>query len=57
LEQHFWQPFEVAYRFQRNGFTLNGSRSPPVWKEFAGGKDLQDYPPPWDWFFPGEIRA
>jgi ubiquinone/menaquinone biosynthesis C-methylase UbiE len=52
LEQHFWQPFEVAYRFQRTGFTLKRLKKVHLsWKEFAGGKDLQEYPPPWDWFF------
>jgi SAM-dependent methyltransferase len=52
LEQHFWQPFEVAYRFQRTGFTLKRLKKIHLsWKEFAGGKELQEYPPPWDWFF------
>ena len=52
LEQHFWQPFEVAYRFQRTGFTLKRLKKIHLsWKDFAGGKDLQEYAPPWDWFF------
>ena len=52
LEQHFWQPFEVAYRFQRTGFTLKRLKKVYLsWKQFAGGKDLQDHAPPWDWFF------
>lgn len=52
LEQHFWQPFEVAYRFQRAGFALKRLKKVHLsWKQFAGGKDLSDQPPPWDWFF------
>jgi SAM-dependent methyltransferase len=52
LEQHFWQPFEVPYRFDRTGFTLKRLKKIHLsWKEFAGGKELQEYPPPWDWFF------
>ena len=52
LEQHFWQPFEIAYRFRRAGFTLKRLKKIHLsWKQFAGGKELQEYPPPWDWFF------
>lgn len=52
LDQHFWQPFEVAYRFGRAGFTVKRLKKVHLsWKEFAGGKDLKDYAPPWDWFF------
>jgi ubiquinone/menaquinone biosynthesis C-methylase UbiE len=52
LEQHFWQPFEVAYRFRRCGFALKRLKKVHLsWKQFAGGKDLKEYPPPWDWFF------
>ena len=52
LEQHFWQPFEVAYRFRRTGFTLTRLKKVYLsWKQFAGGKDLQEFSPPWDWFF------
>jgi SAM-dependent methyltransferase len=52
LEQHFWQPFEVGYRFRRTGFALKRLKKIHLsWKQFAGGKDLQEYPPPWDWFF------
>ncbi len=52
LEQHFWQPFEIAYRFRRTGFTMKRIKKVHLsWKQFAGGKDLQEYPPPWDWFF------
>jgi ubiquinone/menaquinone biosynthesis C-methylase UbiE len=52
LEQHFWQPFEITYRFRRTGFALKRLKKIHLsWKQFAGGKDLQEYPPPWDWFF------
>jgi ubiquinone/menaquinone biosynthesis C-methylase UbiE len=52
LEQHFWQPFEVAHRFHRTGFTLKRLKKVYLsWKQFAGGRELQDQPPPWDWFF------
>jgi SAM-dependent methyltransferase len=52
LEQHFWQPFEVAYRFRRAGFTLKRLKKVHLsWKQFAGGKELQEFAPPWDWFF------
>jgi ubiquinone/menaquinone biosynthesis C-methylase UbiE len=52
LDQHFWQPFEVAYRFRRTGFTLKRLKKVHLsWTEFAGGRELKDYPPPWDWFF------
>jgi SAM-dependent methyltransferase len=55
LEQHFWQPFEVRYRLERAGF--RGVREAKVtlaWEQFAGAADLNDYPPPWDWFFQAE---
>jgi SAM-dependent methyltransferase len=52
LEQHFWQPFEINYRFRRAGFTLKRLKKVYLsWKQFAGGKELQDQAPPWDWFF------
>jgi ubiquinone/menaquinone biosynthesis C-methylase UbiE len=52
LEQHFWHPSEVSYRFRRTGFTLNRLKKIHLsWKQFAGGKELQEYAPPWDWFF------
>ena len=52
LEQHFWQPFEVAYRFRRAGFALKRLKKIHLsWKQFAGGMELQEYAPPWDWFF------
>jgi SAM-dependent methyltransferase len=52
LEQHFWQPFEVRHRLRRAGFAR--SRMVKVllaWKQFACGSELEQYPPPWDWFF------
>lgn len=52
LEQHFWQPFEVAYRFARAGLQLKRLRKVHLaWKQFAGWQELQNHPPPWDWFF------
>jgi SAM-dependent methyltransferase len=55
LEQHFWQPFEIGYRLRRAGF--RGVRLAKVhlaWEQFGAGGDLQDQPPPWDWFFRAE---
>jgi SAM-dependent methyltransferase len=52
LDQHFWQPFEVAYRFGRAGFQLKRLKKIHLsWKEFAGAKELREHAPPWDWFF------
>jgi len=52
LEQHFWQPFEVAYRFRRAGFVLKKLKKVHLsWQQFACWKELRDQPPPWDWFF------
>jgi SAM-dependent methyltransferase len=52
LDQHFWQPFEVAYRFRRAGFVLKRLKRVYLsWKQFAHGKDLRDQLPPWDYFF------
>jgi SAM-dependent methyltransferase len=52
IEQHFWQPFEIAYRFRRAGFTLKRLKKVHLsWQQCPGGKDLKEYPPPWDWFF------
>jgi ubiquinone/menaquinone biosynthesis C-methylase UbiE len=52
LQQHFWQPFEIRYRFERTGFTLKRLKKVHLsWTQFAGGKDLQSEPAPWDWFF------
>jgi SAM-dependent methyltransferase len=52
LEQHFWQPFEIRHRFRRTGWQLLRLKKVHLaWKQFACWKDLQDRPPPWDWFF------
>src|SRR5205807_4626397 len=52
LEQHFWQPFEVRYRLKRAGFRrVRLARVLLAWEQFACGKDLTKYTPPWDWFF------
>jgi SAM-dependent methyltransferase len=52
IEQHFWQPFEVAHRFGRTGFTLKRLKKVHLsWTHFAGAKDLKQHAPPWDWFF------
>ncbi len=55
LEQHFWQPFEIGYRFRRAGFgRMRTAKVHLDWEQFAWGRDLQRYPPPWDWFFRAE---
>ncbi len=52
IEQHFWQPFEIPYRLKRAGFKRVQMRKTLLsWKQFSGWKELQDYPPPWDWCF------
>lgn len=52
LEQHFWQPFEIRHRLEKAGFRLKRLKKVHLsWTQFAVGKDLKDYPPPWDWFF------
>ncbi len=52
LEQHFWQPFEVRYRFHRAGFRVRRLKKVYLsWPQFAADKGLQVHPPPWDWFF------
>lgn len=55
LEQHFWQPFEIRYRFARAGLRLIRRKKVQLsWSQFAGEKDLTRHPPPWDWFFLAE---
>jgi SAM-dependent methyltransferase len=53
LRQKFWQPFEVEHRLKKAGF--RGIRLSKVlypWDEsLAGGAELGDNPPSWDWFF------
>jgi len=52
LEQHFWQPFEIAYRFARCGLRLRRRKKVHLsWEQFGGKESLKKYPPPWDWFF------
>jgi SAM-dependent methyltransferase len=52
LEQHFWQPYEIRYRFRRCGFRLIRQKKVRLsWKQFAGWRELKKYPAPWDWFF------
>jgi len=52
LVQHFWQPFEIAYRLRRAGFRrIKTAKVILSWQQFGGGKDLEAEPPPWDWFF------
>jgi len=52
IEQHFWQPFEVRFRFAKAGFRLTQLKKVHLaWKQFAGWRELARYAPPWDWFF------
>jgi SAM-dependent methyltransferase len=52
LEQHFWQPFEVRYRFRRAGFRLRRLAKVHLsWDQFGAAADLRAHPAPWDWFF------
>ncbi|MBX9678412.1 MAG: class I SAM-dependent methyltransferase [Gemmataceae bacterium] len=52
LEQHFWQPYEIRYRFRRSGFRVVQQKKVRLsWKQFAGWRELKKYPAPWDWFF------
>lgn len=56
LEQHFWQPFEIAYRLRRAGFRkVRKTRIKLDWNQFACAKDLSKYPALWDWFFRAEV--
>lgn len=56
IEQHFWQPFEIRYRFRRAGFrSVQLKRVWLDWKQFSCAKDLTRYRPPWDWFFLAKI--
>jgi SAM-dependent methyltransferase len=51
-EQHFWFGFEVPYRLRRAGFRR--IRRAPVhipWSQVTKLRDLERYPPTWDWFF------
>ena len=52
LEQHFWQPFEVRYRFRRARLQLLHLRKLHLsWQQFAGAAELKRYKAPWDWLF------
>jgi SAM-dependent methyltransferase len=52
LEQHFWQPFEIAYRLKRAGFVRpRRKRLRLDWSQFAAGADLGQEKLPWDWCF------
>jgi SAM-dependent methyltransferase len=52
LEQHFWQPFEVKYRLRRAGFHhIRLKKVHLAWHQFGCVRDLDEYLPPWDWFF------
>jgi SAM-dependent methyltransferase len=56
LEQHFWQPFEIPYRFKRAGFCqVETARVELSWKQFECGEELQTHAPPWDWFVRAEV--
>jgi SAM-dependent methyltransferase len=51
-EQHFWQPFEIAYRLGRAGFVrVRKGKVRLPWDQFVRTHDLQGYPESWDWFF------
>ena len=55
LVQHFWQPFEIRQRFERAGFRLHGLKKVHLsWRQFSCARDLEQHPPPWDWFFLAE---
>jgi len=50
LEQHFWQPYEIAYRFERAGFVAVRRRKLRLaWNQVALGVRLGHLPAPWDW--------
>ena len=56
LHQHFWQPFEIAYRLARAGFRrVRKAKVRLDPSQFACASDLKEYPAPWDWFFLAEV--
>jgi SAM-dependent methyltransferase len=58
LDQHFWQPFEIGYRFARAGLQLLRKKKVHLsWAQFGGQESLKQYPPPWDWFFLAKLAA
>jgi SAM-dependent methyltransferase len=55
LEQHFWHAFEVRHRFRRAGFRrVRVAKVSLSWQQFTAGAELQNHPPPWDWFVRAE---
>lgn len=56
LRQKFWQGVELEYRLAKAGFRSIGvSKVLYPWDDnFAGGPELADSPPSWDWFFRAE---
>jgi SAM-dependent methyltransferase len=58
LCQHFWQPFEIAYRLRRAGFrAVRKAKVRLPWEQFACASDLRGQPAPWDWFFSCRVPA
>jgi SAM-dependent methyltransferase len=58
LEQHFWQPFEIHYRFRRAGFvSVRLARVRLAWAQLACGSELKHHPPPWDWFVSADLSV
>jgi SAM-dependent methyltransferase len=53
IQQKFWQPFELEYRFQKAGFTAIELKKVfyPWDDSLPGDDDLADFPRSWDWFF------
>jgi SAM-dependent methyltransferase len=57
IQQHFWHPFEIRYRFEKAGFRLTRLKKVHLaWRQFAGSRELTKHPPPWDWFFAARTR-
>jgi SAM-dependent methyltransferase len=56
LRQKFWHAFELEHRLARAGFrSITVSKVLYPWDDnFAGGAELADNPPSWDWFFRAE---
>mgnify|MGYP002623751716 CR=1 FL=1 len=52
LIQHFWQPFEIVHRLTLSGFAaIQLEKVHLTWDQFPQGWTLDQFPPPWDWFF------
>ncbi len=50
LDQHFWQPYEIPYRFGRAGFVdVRQRKLRLTWNQLALGARLAHLPAPWDW--------